>query len=94
MSERTKSPIILALPLAKVDDICRHGEGENQCRYLARHEANKSWRCLKVIPHLKNIIDEEIALMHARYEDKRRDDKGLPLGDHCAGHGEEALVIV
>jgi hypothetical protein len=73
------------LPIVQVKQVCKHGQNQKQCRYLAEDSRKISvFYCLKTQKE-KNIIDEEMAKW---LESKKTipPDNTMPLGDNCQGY--------
>jgi hypothetical protein len=57
-----------------IDDVCKIGQGAACCRYLA--VGAEGWRCLKIRPDMKAMIDARADRMNAK-------------GDNCEGRSGE-----
>lgn len=71
---------LLVIPNNVVTTVCRHGQGVDQCRYLAKGIGHPFFHCLKSISPHKELIDGEVDA----YKDALR-SPGIPLGDNCEG---------
>lgn len=74
-AEKNNEVIVYAL---HVMNVCKKGEGEKQCRFLA--EEGRRHSCLKMTNY-KETINEEVE----KYEAGLPSFSGLPIGNNCRG---------
>lgn len=80
----------MALTQKQVQDVCFHGGGNQQCRYLDQDITDAGsfvFVCKKKSPEAK-IIDDELQdwLVDIKKNGQDPDKQGVSLGDNCQGY--------
>lgn len=77
----------MALSLRQIEDVCMHGKGSSQCRFLAEDDSG-TFLCLKKWSEKRNRIDREVNLWKKSVKAKNLDPASMdkPIGDHCQGY--------
>ena len=76
----------MPLTLKQITDVCRDGDGADQCRYLAEDDQGKFY-CIKHTAK-RSPIDVEVADFKKKQKSHGQDPAalGIPLGDNCKGY--------
>jgi hypothetical protein len=73
-----------SLPLDIVANMCKHGQGQHQCRFLGYEQSKESWICCKLLDDKKQMIYEETSKLYNQVKGSHR-ESSIPVGDNCEG---------
>jgi hypothetical protein len=83
---------MIKLPMPMIQNTCKLGGDESQCRYLSESTSNQgTFHCLKIVPHLAKVIDGEVDVYKRRLLDTNKKNSHMPFGDNCVGFGIDIL---
>jgi len=77
--------VLNLLPLTMLDEECKIGKGQEQCKFLARQDDKDNYFCLKSDKEKAEIIIAEVESFLRRFRDSNRTNHELPVGDNCPG---------
>ncbi len=73
------------IPVKMLDDVCKIGQGNEQCRFLARQETKDIYLCLKTDSEKSSLISGEVSCFIRQFGNGPT-EHDLPMGDNCKGY--------